>query len=372
MGFFSKIAATDIKDAHLAVANIHQQFDVADLKVVLLFVSNGYNLKQLAEALRNSFNVPVIGCTTAGNIGANGYQLEGIQAIAIGGSSVTVHSELIQPLDQCQLQVSTMAQRLNASPLLDGFHRFGLLLVDGLSLMEERLAATVYYCFPDIPLVGGSAGDDLSFETTFIYTDGRFLSNAAVLAIIETDVPFTAFKFQHFVPTEEFMVVTEADTESRTVCEINGEPAAQAYARILGLKIDELSPNVFSRSPLMLKAGPEYYVRSIQQCNEDLSLTFYCAIAKGIVLWLGETVSPLKAVTEALAQVREVIPEPSLIIGCDCILRRLEFEQSGLMQPIGDLLALNHVSGFSTYGEQFNALHMNQTFTGLAIGGANE
>jgi hypothetical protein len=31
-------------------------------------------------------------------------------------------------------------------------------------------------------------------------------------------------------------------------------------------------------------------------------------------------------------------------------------------------MAQNRVFGFSTYGEQYNGLHLNQTFTGVAIG----
>lgn len=219
-----------------------------------------------------------------------------------------------------------------------------------------------------MPLIGGSAGDGLSFNATFVYADGQFLSNAAVLGLFETEAPFTAFKFQHFVPTRELLVITEADAESRTVLEINGEPAARAYARALGLGIEDLSPGIYSRFPVMLKLGEDYYVRSIQQCNDDLSLTFYCAIAKGIVLRLGEAVNPLKAAEKAFADVHRLVPNPGLIIGCDCILRRLEFEQTGQIREVGELLVKNRVVGFSTYGEQFNALHMNQTFTGLAIG----
>jgi hypothetical protein len=62
------------------------------------------------------------------------------------------------------------------------------------------------------------------------------------------------------------------------------------------------------------------------------------------------------------------VPNPALVIGCDCVLRRLEFDHTGLSGQVGDFLVNNKVVGFSTYGEQFNALHMNQTFTGLAIG----
>jgi hypothetical protein len=32
------------------------------------------------------------------------------------------------------------------------------------------------------------------------------------------------------------------------------------------------------------------------------------------------------------------------------------------------MLAENNVIGFSTYGEQFSAMHLNQTFTGVALG----
>lgn len=369
MTFYSKPAYSGLLDEAAAIGEIRRQLDDNQMKALLLFVSMDYCLDRLAAELRERFSVPVFGCTTAGHIGPRGYLHNGIQAVAICGSSVSVGVEVIQPLAQCQTAVASLGRGIEQAPPKEGFRRFGLLLVDGLSRMEERLAASLHHCLPEIPLIGGSAGDDLSFKSTFVYADGRFISNAAVLAIFETSRPFTAFKFQHFAPTDEILVITEADAQTRTVIEINGEPAALHYAQRLGLRVEELSPEIFSRFPVMLRLGSEHYVRSIQHSNDDLSLTFYCAIAKGIVLRLGEAVSPLETVRNALAEVHRTVPNPSLIIGCDCILRRLEFEQRGLERAVGELLARHKVIGFSTYGEQFNALHMNQTFTGLAIGG---
>ncbi|MCB1162943.1 FIST C-terminal domain-containing protein [bacterium] len=351
-----------------AVEALRSQLADLPLKAVLLFASVDYDLDELAGALQGAFSVPVFGCTTAGHIGPLGYQLRGLQATGLYGDSLAVRVEVIRPLEQCQAVVSALGNRIEPLPTGSGMRRFGLLLVDGLSRMEERLAAALHHCFPDMPLIGGSAGDGLAFRETFVLADGRFLSNAAVLALFDTDAPFAAFKFQHFVPTDTILVVTAADSESRTVLEINGRPAALAYAEILGLSIEELSPDVYSRSPVMLKLGDDHYVRSIQRCNDDLSLTFYCAIAEGIVLRLGTAVSPLAAAKRAFAEVQQRVAKPSLIIGCDCILRRLEFENSGLSAAVGELLATHSVVGFSTYGEQFNALHMNQTFTGLAVG----
>ena len=58
---------------------------------------------------------------------------------------------------------------------------------------------------------------------------------------------------------------------------------------------------------------------------------------------------------------------PETIIACDCILRRLEVEQVQGLREMSRILAGNNVVGFSTYGEQFNSVHVNQTFTGVAI-----
>ena len=79
----------------------------------------------------------------------------------------------------------------------------------------------------------------------------------------------------------------------------------------------------------------------------------------------------LENLQEAFAKVRATVGPPQLVLGCDCILRRLEGERDGLQERIGKLLAENNVIGFATYGEQFNSMHVNQTFTGIAIGQAS-
>ena len=68
-----------------------------------------------------------------------------------------------------------------------------------------------------------------------------------------------------------------------------------------------------------------------------------------------------------LASVHQRLGPPAIILGCDCILRFLETGQRGIREQVGEIFAANNVVGFSTYGEQFNAMHVNQTFTGVAI-----
>ena len=78
-----------------------------------------------------------------------------------------------------------------------------------------------------------------------------------------------------------------------------------------------------------MRINEHYYVRSIQKVNDDLSLTFYCAVENGIVLTAMQP-GPLMPNLEALFQrLEQRLGPPLLTIGCDCFLRRLEIEADG-------------------------------------------
>jgi len=71
---------------------------------------------------------------------------------------------------------------------------------------------------------------------------------------------------------------------------------------------------------------------------------------------------------DTFTEIRDQIGEVSLYIGFECLLRRLDAEQHQLARDMSDLYRQNRVVGFHTYGEQFGSMHVNQTFTGVAIG----
>ena len=235
-------------------------------------------------------------------------------------------------------------------------------------MREEAVVSSLYRQLGAIQLFGGSAGDGLSFKATHVYHAGRFHRDAAVFALIQPGTPFEVFRTQHFVPSDKKMVVTRADPARRVVTEVNGEPAGREYARAVGLEVDKLTPMIFSAHPVMVRIGGQYYVRSIQKVNDDESLTFFCAIDEGIVLTVAQGVDLVENLQKLFDGLNTRIGKPELVLGCDCILRNLEASQRGLKVRIGEIMAENNVIGFSTYGEQINAMHVNQTFTGVAIG----
>ena len=202
--------------------------------------------------------------------------------------------------------------------------------------------------------------------------DGRFHSDSAALILINTALPFIIFKTQHFVPTDKRMVVTEADPAKRIVTEINGLPAAKEYARLVGVDVHDLNPMRFAASPVVVMIDGIDYVRSIQKANPDGSLTFFCAIEEGLVLRVAHGVDLVNNLEQTFDKIRAQIGQPQLVFGCDCILRNLEISQNGLKDRVEEILKRNNTIGFSSYGEQFHGVHINQTLTGIAIGTATE
>jgi len=368
-----KRATSSHADAAQAIAEVQRQLEQAEVSLVILFVSARYDLKAVEDALRGAFRCPVIGCTTAGEITSSGYIAGGVVGVSLASPSLFVHPKLIAPLDTFGLAegeqlAGELRGELRLGTDFEPRKMFSLLLVDGLSMLEEQVVATLHRALAGVPLFGGSAGDDLSFTRTHVLFDGRFRSNAAVVTLFETTLPFVLFQTQHFAPTDTRLVITESDCASRTVTEINGGPAAEEYARAVGLEISELNPQIFAAYPVMLKIGGEYYVRSIQKVNPDGSLTFFCAIDNGLVLTVGRGKALVESLAETLARLRHELPTMKLILGCDCILRRLELQQKGLVEAAGEVLKDVDFVGFSTYGEQVNGIHVNQTLTGIALG----
>ena len=370
-----RIAQSCAADPRAAADELHQGLAQTDQSLVLFFCSSEYDRGALASEIGARFGgAPVVGCTTAGEIGPMGCRdgsLTGVSFAASAGAAVVGHLDHLQEfsIPEGVAFASGQRRRLEAeAPQADAHNSFAFLLVDGLFGHEEQLAHALQEGLGDIPLVGGSAGDSMSFAGTYIYRDGEFVSDSAVLVLISTPLPFIEFKTQHFEPTDERLVVTEADPEQRVVSEINGLPAAQEYARMLGVDADDLGPAHFAASPVVVLIDGGNYVRSIQKVNPDGSLKFYCAVERGVVLRVAEGVDLVRNLETALAQVRARIGPPQVVLTFDCILRKLEIAQTGVEQPVTEVLRANNAVGFNTYGEQYCGVHMNQTLTGVAIG----
>lgn len=167
-----------------------------------------------------------------------------------------------------------------------------------------------------------------------MFADGAFREDSAVLVLASTSLPFRPFKLQHFVPTHERVVVTAADEENRIVHEIDGRPAAAAYARLMGVDVERLDPMLFAAQPIVVLIDGTNYVRSIKSANPDGSLTFFSSIEEGLVLRSARGIDVVENLEQGFAELRNVLGDLQLVIGADCILRRLEYSQTSVLEGV--------------------------------------
>ncbi len=359
-----------------AARELHRALAGPDLALLLFFCAPAYGTAGFAAEIERLFEgVVVAGCTGAGEIGPGGYHESSVTAIGLArpdfeAVGAVLATNGVPEIGASDARIDALRGELDALDATRpaGTQRFAILLTDSMSRREEAMATLVGAALPDIPVIGGSAGDALAFERSAVFGQGRFHPEGAVLVLVATSRPVRTFRSQHFVASERRVVVTLADPKRRVVAELDAEPAVECYARLVGLPVDELTPMVFASNPLVVRLGGSEYVRSIQKANPDGSLSFYCAIDEGLVLTLAEGRDLVRRTEQLYDEIGGAIGPPETVIGFECVLNRLEAERSQVKHHLSRLHAANNVTGFASFGEHWGSTHVNQTFTGIAIG----
>ncbi|MEM7521518.1 MAG: FIST N-terminal domain-containing protein [Pseudomonadota bacterium] len=337
---------------------------------VLVFASPTADFAALMAELDSAFDCPVVGCTSAGEIGQMGYVEDHVVAVGLPRANFAAHTVLIEDVGADdftpvvdRLIQSRIALR-SASPTKP--NGFSFLMVDGLSRREDQLVNAIAPSLAGFPLFGGSAGDGLRFGSAFVSLDGQVYEAAATLTYVATDFETRAFSINHMAPTDTRMVVTAADPQNRIVKGINAEPAATEYARLIGKDPAQLDELIFAANPVTVRIGDDYHVRAIQRVNADGDLVFFSAIDEGMVLTVAAPQDMARHLDEQMSALVEGSCAPS-ILGCDCVLRRIEAQKSQSQHRVNAVFRKFGVVGFSTYGEQIGPLHLNHTMTGVAL-----
>jgi hypothetical protein len=336
--------------------------------LVLVFAAEGVLLGPLTGKLKAALGADcrVIGCSSAGGFAFGAYRDD--QVVAIGFPAATFRAEAVWLRDLRQHMAFDWMRALRrlsedfGSPE-PGWSRFGLLMVDGLCRREELVAATVDATLGDLPVLGGSAGDGLRFSRTHLALDGESHPESAIFCLVASAFPVEEVVFDHFTPGSERMVVTDALPEERVILTINAEPAAEEYARLIGVPQEKLGPQAFAAHPLLMRQGGRHVVRAIQGVTPEGGLSLMSSVETGTTMTLGRA----ENLTEGLEARMSGLGRTALILGFDCVLRRLALEQAGLGEAVGRIYRHHRVAGFNTYGEQHGGLHVNQTFVGLAF-----
>lgn len=361
-------------DPTVAVAHLRAGLGDIDPALLAVFVSSNFPCAQIVATLTDLYpQTTLVGCTTAGALSPQAYKADGIVAVAFDRNAFSFSVSALTDLGNYSVADGGKAIETAYFELLHQLEPerenfFAMLLVDGMSRREEEIAASAYAALDEVPIFGASAGDNLSFSTTRVFYNGQVLEDAALVVIGASSRRVEVFKCEHFLPTEHKVVVTDAEPDRRLVRTINAEQAAKEYARLIGVEVGALNPEIYAANPLLVRIAGEFHIRAVQKADEDGALHFYCSVDRGSVLTLAHPEDMRDNLLQNMDRLCDRLDGVEMVLCFDCILRRLEAERLDIKPDLQSIFARYNMVGFNTYGEQYRFLHLSQTLTGLAIG----
>lgn len=343
-------------------------------RAIVFFAGIKQDGRHLGDALSASFpGACVLGCSTDGEFSDRGFGKGGASAIAFGpdmiGQCAVEMVNTSGDLSAAMAKASRgFASRLGHAPReVDPARYVALALVEGAKGREERINEALGDMAPFLPFVGGSAGDDVTFSSTWAYGDGQYLEDGTALMIAEMGVPFRILKTCSAEPMEATVTVTKCEPSKRLILELNGEPAAEHYAKLLGKGADELGISDFVRHPFGLMIDGEPWIRSVLKPLGS-GLMMACAVVQGAELHMMKTADIIADTRLAIAEESEKLGGAiSGAILFSCAYRMLELSIDGKERAYHDVLSEIRHAGMHTNGESYLG-HINHTLTGILFG----
>jgi hypothetical protein len=370
-------------DTAEALAELRPELLDIDPVVVLFFCSANHDgLRIQTELKRLAPGAQVMGCTTSGEFTdmlMTGTPTPpdtkgGVVIVALSSAKVRRCATALAEYDRgasvedaVKDATKRMAQSLAVDMReLDPQNWVGVVLNEGMNGNEEEVAAVLGHVAPFLSFVGGSAGDNLLIKECTVFCEGRKSSNGSALLLMELAVPYTILKTCSFEATETRVRIDRV--KHRIVYEIDGQPALQRYAEIVGVKPEEVGNLVFMSNPLGLMIEGEPWVRSPVALLPDGGIMFGCRLIEGAEFHLLRSTELVGDTRRALAEGAERLGrEPSIGLLFNCAHRCVEIQAKHIEDRFLAAISSFPVAGFHSYGESYLA-QLNQTLIGLLLG----
>lgn len=216
----------------------------------------------------------------------------------------------------------------------------------------------------DIPVFGGSAGNDTKDTITYVGLNGQVYSNSCVFALIHNERgAIHLFRENIYKPmNDHVLVATKVDYVKRIVQEYNHEPAAKAFAKELGVAENQVS-KYFDTHPMGRIFGNHMYITANCAEVEGKGISYHARIYNNSQTVVLEPDDYRRVGRETMEKIRQEVPRPSFSIMCHCLARTLLFDGEGYLQEYVKTMGnvLGDYVGFSGYGEQLRRQQLNQT-----------
>ncbi|WCB96666.1 hypothetical protein DSM104299_05431 [Baekduia alba] len=324
----------------------------ADAHLLIVFASGRYDLRPLAAEVSDvAAGIPVVGCSSAGEIDASGAGRDSVVVLALGGDGFSFSATAVSAAEDARDAGARAAACVG--DVADREHRVLMLLTDGPAEAQTDVVRGAYsVAGAGVPLVGGLGGTPEPGGRPALIYGGAILTGAVVGVAIGSDAPIGVGVRHGWRPVGDPMLITRALPDR--LLELDGRPAAEVYRERLGGRQPYA---VTLMHPLGLeRRGGEAHVRFVVDDDApDGSLD--AAIPAGSMVWVMEADrDDVRAATDAAC--REALdalgdePAQALIVfDCDARMQSLgadaERDVAQIVAHAGDAT----VGGLYTWGE---------------------
>lgn len=352
-------------------------------KAGLLFAAIDFDHGLILQTIHEVFpGLQLIGCTTDGEISSIlGFQQDSLTLALFCSDTVEIYAgvgrqteqdaiaaarQAVQQATQKSLTPAKLCITVPASYTADGSTTSGEQILKGLGL---ALGA-------NIPVVGGTAGDQCRFQKTYQFFGTEVFTDALPILIFAGDLHFSHGTGCGWQPITSKSIVTKS--QDTVLYEIDGQSALEFYQKYLGAR----PPT--AEHPLYIYEGDSdrCYLRVPNTCDPETgSINFLGNIPQGATVQLAEiSRDQVIAASEtslkiALENYPGTEPEALLIFSC-CSRRwllgtRTKEEYDFVKNALPKIIP---VAGFYTYGEfapiqrQGSNYYHQETFVTLLLG----
>ncbi|MDR0786204.1 MAG: FIST C-terminal domain-containing protein [Treponema sp.] len=366
-----KVAARQSWDIDGLIKEIAQP----DVKAVIYFFSIEMERFEPHKAFKRAFpRAACVGASMVGGWCTSGAIEKGVVAMSLSSDEVAETFVTLQegvkrdPALVAQKMIEELKRKLGYRNIHPNSY-LGIVLFDGLCRGEEIVKRFTYEKGFNLNLVGGAAADEVQFVKTLVSADEKCSDDGAVVLVMKMKIPFYCNHYVHYIPTADSFVITKADPSKRIVWEIEGQNAAEYYAKAIGVSgPDKLTPSHFAKRPVGIVIGDTVYVRSESRVIDGKGLEFFCFIDESTrvhILRRGDIIAHAR---KTLEDVQRYLPNIQGAMLFNCLFRYLELQELKKIPDFNRVFEKLSFIGFNTYGEEYFT-HHNQTLTAVFFGG---
>jgi hypothetical protein len=337
--------------------------------LLLVFASTGYDLERLLDGVRAHAgpDTLIAGCTTLGEVvaGRPDPMASGVVVTALGGPGLQVRVRVGRDVSTRRREAGAEAAASVAEVVAP--NRICLLLCDGLVGEQHEVVRGAYGVLgATVPLVGGCAGDDLTYTKTMQFHGDHagveIVTDAVVGVGLGSEGRLGVGIAHGWRKVGEPLVVTSSS--GGRLFELDGRPALDIYLEAIGADRSLLEDTKAFRtrafaSPLGMSRRAGEDIRVVHDGDtRDGSVLCLADIPQGALTWLMQR-DDEALINAAVTSCNQAIDglggaEPAGLLVFDCGARKVMLGESGVRREIAamaETCGSLPFGGFYTYGE---------------------